>query len=165
MNYFWLDTNAIVKQYITELGTPLINYLFARVSLNRIFYLSDSIDETDGVFNKKKNGEEITIQAFNQAIQQFEAEFSHGIETKRISATDSQKTAAPQFDAYGIGRTDTYILRCALDKADELRVAGDDLVLVNSDKKLSRAAKKERLLTFDPETDNQIALDSLINSP
>ena len=88
-----------------------------------------------------------------------------GPKQKKISATDSQKTVAPQFDAYRIGRIDTYILRCALDKADELRMAGDDLVLVNSDKKLSRAAKKERLLTFDPETDNQIDLDSLINSP
>ena len=165
MNYFWLDTNAIVKQYVPEKGTPLINHLFIRVSLDRIFCLFDSMDETRHVFVRKRNGGRITITEFNQAIQRFETEFSHGTETKEISATDSQKTAASQFDAYGIGRTDTYILRCALDKADELRMAGDDLVLVNSDKKLSRAAKKERLLTFDPENDIQIDLDSLINSP
>ena len=166
MNYFWLDTNAIVKQYVSEEGTCLINYFFNRVSSDRIFCLLDSIDETFRVFVKKRNGERITETAFKQAIQRFEVEFIHRTEIKKINAIDSQKTAARNFiDAYPVDHTDAYILRCALDKADELRIAGDDLVLVSSDKKLLKAAKKERLLTFDPENDNQIDIDFLINSP
>ena len=165
MNYFWLDTNAIVKQYVSEEGTYLINYFFTRVSPDRIFCLFDSMDETHRVFVKKRNGERITIAAFNQAIQQFEVEFIHRTEIKKINAIDSQKTAARQFiHAYSIEHTDAYILRCALDKADELRTAGDDLILVSSDKRLLKATEKEGLLTFDPEIDNQIDLDVLLNS-
>ena len=165
MNYFWLDTNAIVKQYVTETGTRLINYLFTHVFLDQIFCFFDSMAETYGAFVKKKNRGEITITAFDQAAQRFEIEFIHRAEIKKINATDNQKTAAhPFINTYSFNHTDAYILRCALDKADELRITGDDLILVCSDGQLLRAAKKERLLTFDPITDNQIDLDALINS-
>lgn len=165
MNYFWLDTNAIVKQYVTEKGTPLINYFFTHVPFTRIFCFLDSIDETYGVFEKKSNDGIITIAEFNQVTQQFEDGFNHRVDLEKVNATQKQKTAARQFiDAYRIGCTDAHILRCALDKADELRAAGDELILVCSDRRLLRAAKKERLLIFDPENDNQIDLDVLINS-
>ena len=134
MNYFWLDANAIVKQYVTETGTPLINHLFTRVSLNRIFCLFDSMDETRHVLVKKKNGKIITITAFNQAIQRFEAGFIHHADVEKVDATQNQKIAARQLiNTYPINSTDAYILRCALDKADELRTAGDDLILVSSE--------------------------------
>ena len=165
MNYFWLDANAIVKQYITETGTPLINHLFTRVSLNRIFCLFDSMGETRSAIRRKRNRGEITIAEYNQAIQRFEVEFIYRIEAEKVNATDNQKIAAWQLiDAYPIDSADAYILRCALDKADDLRIAGDDLILVSSDKRLLTAADKEGLLIFDPENGTQIDLDVLINS-
>ncbi len=27
MNYFWLDASALVKRYVAETGTPVVNYL------------------------------------------------------------------------------------------------------------------------------------------
>lgn len=165
MNYFWLDTNAIVKQYVTEKGTPLINHFFTRVSFTRIFCLVDSIDETYRVFERKSNDGIITRAEFNQVIQQFEDGFNHRADLDKVNATQNQKTVAHRFiDAYRIGDTDAYILRCALDKADELRITGDDIVFVSSDKKLLKAARTERLLTFDPENGTKIDLDVLINS-
>jgi len=44
-------------------------------------------------------------------------------------------------------------------------VEGDNLILVSSDKRLLRAAQSEMLLTFDPETDIQAALDVFIDPP
>ena len=165
MNYFWLDANAIVKQYITETGTSLINHLFTRVSLNQIFCLFDSMGETRSAIRRKRNRGEITIAEYNQAIQRFEVEFIYRTEAEKVNATDNQKIAAWQLiDAYPINSADAYILRCALDKADDLRTVGDNLILVSSDKYLLAAAKQERLLTFDPENDTQIGLDALINS-
>jgi predicted nucleic acid-binding protein len=166
VNYFWLDANAIVKQYVTEKrGTPLINHLFTRISLNRIFCLFDSMDETLHVFVKKRNGEEITITTFNQVIQRFEAEFIYHADVEKVDATRNQKIAARQFiETYSINSTDAYILQCALDEADKLRTVGDDLILVSSDKRLLAAARQERLLTFDPENDTQTDIDVLINS-
>lgn len=66
-------------------------------------------------------------------------------------------------EKHSINSTDAIILKCALDKAVSLRSAGDDLVLISSDARLVRAAKAEGLPTFNPETDDQAALDALIN--
>ena len=165
MNYFWLDANAIVKQYVTETGTPVINYFFTRVSLNRIFCLFDSMDETRHVFVRKKNGGIITITEFNQAIQRFEIEFIRRADVKQVNPTQNQKIASRSLiELHSINSTDAYILQCALDEADKLRTAGDDLILVSSDRRPLTSATKEGLLIFDPETDSQIDLDVLINS-
>ena len=164
MNYFWLDANAIVKQYITETGTPLINYLFTHVSLNRILCLFDSMGETRSAIRRKRNRGEIIIAEYNQAIQRFEVEFIYRTEAEKVNATDNQKIAAWQLiDAYPINSADAYILRCALDEADKLRTVGDDIVFVSSDKRPLAVAQREGLLTLDPETDSQIYLDNLIN--
>ena len=80
MNYFWLDANAIVKQYATELGTPLINHLFTHVSLNRIFCLFDCMGKVRCAIAKKKNEQRTTIAAIDQAIQRFEDEFLYSDE-------------------------------------------------------------------------------------
>ena len=68
-------------------------------------------------------------------------------------------------EKYSINSTDAILLQCALDRVNELRMNGDNLILVSSDKRLLRAAQSEGLLTFDPETDSQAALDVFINSP
>ena len=165
MNYFWLDTNAIVKQYIIEEGTPLINHFFTRISSTRIFCLFDSMDETYHVFVRKRNDGIITRAEFNQVIQRFEGGFSLRAELKKAHAVESQKIAARQLiEAHSINSTDAYILQCALDEADKLRTAGDNLIFVSSDKRLLAATTKEGLFTFNPETDSQIYLDVLINS-
>ena len=118
MNYFWLDANAIVKQYITETGTPLINYFFTRVCLDRIFCLFDCMGEVYSAIARKANNVEITIATHNQAIQRF---FIRGGKVKKVNATENQKSAAWQFiehpSAHNINTTDAHILRCALDKA------------------------------------------------
>jgi len=165
VNYFWLDANAIVKQYVTETGTPLINYLFTRVSLDRIFCLFDSMDETRHVFVRKKNGGRITITEFNQAIQRFKTQFIDQIKVKQVNPTQNQKISSRSLiEVHSINSTDAYILQCALDEADKLWTAGDDLIFVSSDKNLLTAATNEGLLTFNPETGNQTDLDVLINS-
>ena len=99
MNYFWLDANAIVKQYVTEKrGTPLINYLFTRVSLDRIFCLFDSMDEVRFVLVRKRNEQIITIADFNQAIQRFKVEFIDRTEVEKVHAAENQKSCRTATD-------------------------------------------------------------------
>ena len=129
----------------------------------------DCMGEVRFAIAKKKNERITTIAAIDQAIQRFEVDFLHGDEVQQVHATESQKRTAwqrinPYTGARIINSTDACILQCALDTVDELRTAGDDLILVSSDKDLLVAARTERLLTFDPETDNQTDLDVLINS-
>ena len=166
MIYFWLDANAIAKRYVVEDGTPLIDHLFTCVSAKRMILFFDSMDETRYAIVKYRNRGDITVLEFNQAIQQFEIEVVNSTQIVQGHATANQKEAARQLiHDYPINSTDAYILRCALDKVNQLRTTGDDLVLVSSDRGLLKAARSEGLLTFDPKTDSQTTLDVFINSP
>ncbi|MDE0482104.1 MAG: type II toxin-antitoxin system VapC family toxin [Candidatus Poribacteria bacterium] len=169
MNYFWLDASAIIKHYISETGTPEMNYFFAHVPLFQMYCLLNGIGEVISIFVRHKNDDKyrnVTKTLFNQLKQQFENEFIYRNEVELVLATEDQITDSWELiEKHSINSTDAIILQCALDLANDLRSDGHRLVLVSSDKRLIRAAKGERMLTFDPENDTQTALDTLINVP
>jgi predicted nucleic acid-binding protein len=165
VNFFWLDASACVKRYIVEEGTPLINRLFARVSLDEMFCLLEGVGEIISVIVRSRNRAEITARAFNQAKQLLDDEIIHREEVELVLPTENQITISWDFiERHSINSTDAILLQCALDRTHELRANGDNLVLVSSDKRLLRASRDEGLVTFDPETDSQTTLDFLFNS-
>ena len=164
--YFWVDANAFAKRYVVEDGTQLINYFFENVSTSRVLCLVDSLNEVYAVMAKKlRKPDGVLIQPdHDQAIEKFEAEVVNHAEVVQLEATPNQKIAARKLiAAHAINSSDALILQCALDEANNLRAAGGDLVLVCSDKRLVRAAKREELRTFNPENDSQEHLDIFIN--
>ena len=166
MNFFWLDASAYAKRYIAEKGTLLVNRLFSRVPLGRMVSLFEGAGEVIFVFVRRRNEGEITTTLFNQVRQHFETEFIDRAEVGQVLPTETQITASWELiDQHSINSTDAILLQCALDRANGLRANGDNLVLVSSDKRLLRASQNEGLLTFDPETDSQAALDMLIDPP
>ena len=166
MNFFWLDANACVKRYVIEEGTPLINYLFDGVSLDEMFCLFEGVGEIISVIVRLRNRGEITTEGFNQAKQLFDDEIIYRDEVELVLPTEAQITTSWEFiEKHSINSTDAILLQCALDRTNELRIDGDNLVLVSSDKRLIRAAQSEGVLTFDPEIDSQTTLDAFINSP
>ena len=166
MNFFWLDASAYAKRYVTEKGTFLVNYLFARVSLGRMVCLFEGAGEVIFVFVRRRNEGKITTTRFNQIRQHFETEFIDRDEIGQVFPTETQIITSWAFiTQHSINSTDAILLQCVLDRTRELRANGDNLVLVSSDKRLIRAAQSEGVLTFDPETDSQTTLDVFINSP
>lgn len=165
--YFWVDANAFAKRYVVEDGTQLINYFFENVSTSRVLCLVDSLNEVYAVMAKKlRKPDGVLIQPnHDQAIEKFEAEVVNHAEVVKLEATSNQKIAARKLIvAHALNSSDALILQCALDEANNLRAAGNDLVLVCSDKRLVRAAKREELRTFNPENDSQEHLDIFINT-
>ena len=168
MIYFWLDASAVVKRYIVEpKGTPEMQYFFNKVPSQQMMICDPAtVGEVRFIFVKYKNREDnmrITAAYFDQIKQLFETEVSQHPEVIKVSPTKDQTDASLEFiEEYSINSTDAIILRCALDKAGELRTSGHDLILVSSDERLLRAAQNEKLLVFNPETDTQTALDVLI---
>ena len=166
MNFFWLDASACAKRYIAEKGTPLVNYLFDCVPLRRMFCLLEGSGEIIFVFVRRRNEGKITTTFFNQIRHHFETEFVKSSEVEQVLPTEDQITTSWEFiEKHSLNSTDAIILQCVLDKANQLRMTGRDLILVSSDKRLLRATQNEGLLTFNPETDSRAALDVLINSP
>ncbi|MBI1928919.1 type II toxin-antitoxin system VapC family toxin [Candidatus Poribacteria bacterium] len=163
MNYFWLDASALVKRYVPETGTPVVNYLFSRVPLHQMICLLESVGEVISIFVRRRNTGAITITRFHQVKQVFRAEVSHCADVEKIYPTPGQITRSWELiELYSLNSTDSIILRCVLDKAIELRASGHNLVLVSADARLLKAAQAEGLLTFNPETDSQTALDAFI---
>ena len=166
MNYFWLDASAVVKRYIIEPnGTPEMQYFFGHVHPERMMICRPvTVGEVMSIFVRRKNDQQITTANFNQIKQLFETEISQQPGVVKVYPTNSQTDDSVGFiETYSINSADAIILQCALDRTNELRINGDNLVFVSSDKRLIRAVQNEGLLTFDPETDSQSSLDVLID--
>ena len=144
--YFWFDASAFAKRYVVEDGTQLINYFFAHVPISRILCLVDSLNEVFFIIAGKhrQQGGTLIQPKHNQAIQEFETEVANNADVEKVKATDTQRKAARELiETYLINSATALILQCALDKAKELRAAGNDLVLVCADNRLLMAAKRE----------------------
>ena len=174
MNYFWLDASAVVKRYITEKeGTPQMQYFLNAVPPYRMMIcMSATVGEVISIFASRrdiykhdpKDERGITEKCFNELKQLFAGEVSQHPQVVKAYPTNIQIDASVEFiERYSINNTDAIILQCALDKANELRTNGHDLILVSSDTDFLKAARSERLRTFNPATNAQAYLDGLIN--
>ncbi|MFN0107779.1 MAG: type II toxin-antitoxin system VapC family toxin [Blastocatellia bacterium] len=161
--YFYLDASALAKRYASELGTPVINHLFSRVRLDRIFVLYLGVAEVTSILVRKGNAKVFTASTTAQAFLDLEAEIINQPLIQKLDAEASLVIAALELiRKHSINATDSTLLRSALDLAADLRVNGYDLALVASDHRLLRAAQVEGLLTFNPEQQSTTDLDLLL---
>jgi predicted nucleic acid-binding protein len=160
---FYLDASALGKRYAPEAGSANLDHLFGNVSPDRIALFNVGIAEVVSILVRKKNGGRISPATLAGALVDLGSEIIHSTGIRKVVADDALVTVAlPLIEAYSVNSTDAIVLRSALDLAASLRPAGNDMVLVASDKRLLKAAQAEGLLTFDPETQTQAELDALI---
>ncbi len=162
-NHFYVDASALVKRYVVESGTPLVNHLFQNVPAGHLICLTLGTLEAVAVFVRKKNASLLSPKEFFQALANLKSEIIDNADITKIMATDSLVNAAiPLLEKHSINATDAVILRSALDLAAHFRLTGHDLVLVTSDQRLMKAGQAEGLMTFDPETQSQATLDAQV---
>jgi predicted nucleic acid-binding protein len=162
-HYFYLDASALAKRYVRETGTPVLNQLFRQGSRDHMMCLHLGTMEVISIFVRKRNVQRLTVAAFNQALTDFKQEILDAADFKKVPVTDALINGAfPLIPMHSLNATDALVLRSALDLAVQFRSVGYDLVLVASDQRLLRAARAEGLLTFDPETQDQLALAALL---
>jgi predicted nucleic acid-binding protein len=159
----YFDASGLVKRYVPENGSAVINYLFQHPSPVRFTCLSLGILEVISILVRKKNANVIPLALFQQTLLDFRNEIIDAPAVAKISATDPLVYAAASLvEKHSVNKTDAVILRSALDLAAQLRVTGDDLLLVASDQRLLRAAQAEGLATFNPEVQTQAELDVML---
>ena len=164
MTYLYWDASALVKRYTPEIGTPLINHLFAHVVLDSMMCLVIGTGEVISIFVRKKNANLITDAAFAQALVDFRAEVIDTVAFKLVSVGDALVVASyPLIEKYSLNATDALVLRSVMDAAAVLRPTGDDVILVTSDLRLLHAAQGEGVTTFNPEVDLQAQIDALVS--
>jgi predicted nucleic acid-binding protein len=163
MNSFFLDASALSKRYSLEVGAVLIDHLFNRVARDRLMCLMLGAAEVASVLVRRRNAGRLLPARFIQGMLNLSAEIVNNPNFNALAAdNDLIAAAVPLIEQHSINSTDAVVLRLSLDLAAQHRAAGDDLVLVTSDRRLLRAAQHERLVTFDPETQTQADLDALI---
>jgi predicted nucleic acid-binding protein len=165
VNYFFWDASALGKHYNPEKGSDLVNHLWNQVTPDQMLCLGLGYGECVSILVRSHNAGRITMAARNQALANLRNEVVNSTMQVIPSPNDLTLRATSLIVRHSINATDAIVLRAALDWAGLLRGASNGLVLVASDQRLLRAAQTEGLQTFNPETDTQAQLDSLIAAP
>jgi predicted nucleic acid-binding protein len=163
MNHFYLDASALAKRYVLEIGTPLVNHLFDSAPKARMIALVLALGEVVSILVRRRNSGRIPDHAYRQALVEFSSEVIDDVDFSLHSVPDDLvRTSLPLIERHSLNATDALILRSALDVAQSLRAAGDDLVMISSDIRLVSAAQASGLIAWNPEVNDQAELDALI---
>jgi predicted nucleic acid-binding protein len=161
--FFFLDASALAKRYAAELGSDVMNHLFVQVPPDRFSEFNVGVAEVVSLLVRKRNTGRLSAAAFSQALLDLGAEISVPTVVRKASADNALVTASiPLIIAHSVNATDAILLRYCLNEATLLRPSGDDLILATSDQRLVTAARAEGLVTFNPETQTQADLDTLL---
>lgn len=160
---FYFDSSALAKRYVPETGSDLVDEILDNVSGRRICLLNVGAGEVVSILVRKKNTGEIEAADFDELLLDFNSEIAHRHAVRKMAVKNRLAISAfPLIVTHSINSTDAIALKSALTIADTLRERGDDLVLVSSDQRLLRAAQAEGLTTFNPETEDHVALAPLL---
>jgi predicted nucleic acid-binding protein len=166
MNYFCVDASALAKRYAAETGTDQMNYLFAQLPLARLCCLMLGVAEVVSVLVRRRNAGHVPQPQFQQSLAALHLEI--GLQPAILPLpVDNQviESAFLHIERHAINSNDAILLQVAMKLAAGHRQQGNDLVLVASDQRLLRAAQREGLTTFDPETQDIVTLQRLLAMP
>src|SRR5438105_56824 len=135
MNSFLVDASALVKRYVPEPGAALINHLFTQAPRERLMCLMLGAAEVAATLVRKRNGGLLSQTLFAAAMALFRAEVLGAADFLKLPCDNPTIDASlPLLDKHAVNATDAVLLQTALDRASLLRSAGDDLVLIASDR-------------------------------
>jgi predicted nucleic acid-binding protein len=149
MPAFYLDSSALVKRYVPETGSDILNALFVRVPAQQMIVSSWAVAETVAALNRKKNDTQMTSTALASTINLLLDETDLCWQPKVDSA--SVRDSLDLITRHNLNATDALHLHVVLHLQKLLSQFETNLVLVTSDQRLLRAAKAEDLITIDPE--------------
>jgi predicted nucleic acid-binding protein len=165
VNLFFCDASALGKRYAPEVGTALVNRLFAAVSHDRFVMLTQALGETLSILVRRRNKSELSPDAYQHAAQSLRTELIVAGQVRLRTTDDTLVFASlPLVERHSINSTDALVLAAAIDLSSSLAAAGHALVLVTSDTRLVRAGTQEALAVFNPETDALARLEALLAS-
>ena len=103
MSFYFLDTSALVKRYHLELGTEIVDAVFAENSSTKM--ISDlGVIEFYSTFAKKVRTGELSDAAFHSAIRLLAQDFQDNV-VEITSITDADKRSAGMLiEKYGLSQ-------------------------------------------------------------
>jgi predicted nucleic acid-binding protein len=158
-----MDASSLVKRYVPETGSALVDAILDNVPGDRIFLLNVGAGEVVSILVRKRNAGAISAAYFSQALLDFESEIVRSADIGKLPVTNRLATSSfSLIVTHSLNSTDAVILRSALAIARKLRAGGGDLVVVAADQRLLRAARAEGLSTYNPERQGRAALAGFV---
>lgn len=159
MKLAYLDSNSIVKRYIEEKGSQVVDVIYEKAEAEKLRFAFSiwNAGEVLGVFNKHLSRGLLSEDAFKTALSDF---LSESIKMTRLGSLQilpiTTKTLIESW---------LLILKHHLYMADALQVSASKEVgcnlLLSADDQLIQVAKKEGIDAVNIETEPERALASL----
>ena len=154
MNFYFFDSSAAVKNYISEVGTNWIKSILVTIPQTEIFMASITEVEVIAAFSRRRKGKTLTTNDAAVLISQFKADFSKDYTTVEVVPKIISQ-AVHLADQHSLRGYDAVQLAAALEiyrKLISLKVnfGSSTLTFVSADNQLNSAAKAEGLTVENP---------------
>jgi len=144
---YFLDSSAVMKRYVQEIGTVWVRALTASGTGN-FFYLARITDvEVTAALARRRGQPGLSVVQPVAALRQFRRDFGQDYRVVEITVALLQR-AAQLADTHALRGYDAVQLAVALD----VHARDQALVLVSADAELNAAATAEGLRVEDPNT-------------
>lgn len=159
------DASALVKIYASELGSAAASALRDGVPRRAMATTFVGYAEAISVLVRKHNRREISTLSFQTAISALRNDILDRPAFQLLSVAD-EDFAAGTIHVLGqsLNATDAAILNVFLRVARVSATDGDECILITSDHRLLRAARRLQLNVFDPEKATSDELTALLAS-
>jgi predicted nucleic acid-binding protein len=149
MDRIYLDSSALVKQFVEEPGSQAVSSLLSNTTTDFIFIAVVTGPEVVSALKHKEAVGVLNIEQVRNAIDRFK-EFRMN-ECVVLEVNHSISASAMELAAlYGLRGYDAIQIARALAPKSVAEEVGDKVTMWSSDKELLAAASDEELAIFDP---------------
>ena len=144
--YFLWDASAIVKRYVPEIGSDVVDALFTIVPAPQHILTVPGYAETFAILLRKKNGGVISPATFAAKISTLQTDFLANTNTLLLTVTDAVIFGSlARIQQHDLNSSDAAILSAFAP------YNSNQSLFIAADKRLIRAAQAEGFLSLDPE--------------
>ena len=149
---YFVDTSALVKRYVQEVGTPWVRSLTRGNTLNRIYLARITAVEITAAIARRRKGRTLTSPRASSILYRFRKHLVGRytiVEVTPDLLTEAMKLA----NSYELRAYDAVQLAVAIEVNRIYQTKGSGpVILVSSDRDLNAAATAEGLAVEDPTT-------------
>lgn len=154
MNFYFFDSSAIVKNYISEAGSNWVKTIFNAISTDIIYVASITQVEVVAAFARKRKGLNLSVIDAASAISQFNSDFQNDFRAIELKPNIISQ-AILLADKYSLRGYDAVQFASALEIYVHLVNLKVDFnystfTFVSADKELNSAAQAEGLSVENP---------------
>jgi len=148
--FFW-DASALAKRYTEELGSDVVDALFAAVLRADMATTVWGYTETYAVLTRRLNADVIDLASFEEAVSLLEREIILDADFHILEVADATVLSGLSLiRAHNLNATDAALLAMLLEFVAD-PAAPAPCVLISADQRFLRAAVAEGLTTLNPE--------------